>query len=375
MSARRLKVLMVIDRAGTSGGAERFALGLAAHLPHDQFEPWVCSTWTAHPTGRAQLSEFGVPLVELGRQSRWQAYRFASLAPLLWRERFDILHTHKFGSNLWGTVIGRACRVPVIVAQEHSWSYHGNPLRIWLDRHVVSQLATRFVAVSRADASAMVRIEGVPAEKVVVLPSASYIPPPPSSRPVREELSLSEEVPVVATACVLRPEKAVTLLLEAFAAVLRDLPAAHLLIAGDGPCRAELEKQARQLRIDSGVHFLGYREDVVSVLRAADVAVLSSHREGTPLLVAECMAAGTPLVASAVGGIPDMVRDGETGVLVPPQDAAALQKALLRLLRDPAGRERLANRASGQLANYTIDAVAARYGKLYQQLAQTVGIS
>ncbi|HZU61646.1 MAG TPA: glycosyltransferase, partial [Solirubrobacteraceae bacterium] len=150
MSGRRLKVLTVIDRAGTSGGAERFALGLASNLPRQRFEPWVCSTWEANPAGRARLRELGIPSVELGRRSRWQVHRFAGLAALLRRERFDVMHNHKFGSNLWGTMIGRASGVPVVIAHEHTWSYQGNRPRLWLDGHVIGRLATCFIAGSAA---------------------------------------------------------------------------------------------------------------------------------------------------------------------------------------------------------------------------------
>jgi glycosyltransferase involved in cell wall biosynthesis len=375
VSARRLKVLLVIDRVGSAGGAERFTFGLAAHLPRERFDPWVCSTWQPNPATAHALGVQGVRVVSLGRESRRKPPGLWKLTRLLRQERFDVMHNNKFGSNVWGTVIGRACRVPVILAQEHSWSYEGNPLRVWLDGHIVGRLATRFIAVSREDAEAMVRIEGVPEEKVVMIPSASYIPPSTSPPPLRQELSLGADVPVVATACVLRPEKAIPVLLDAFADVVQALPEARLLIAGDGPCRSDLEKQARGLGIGSRVHFLGHRGDVIAVLRAADVAALSSDREGSPLFVAECMAAGTPLVASAVGGVPDMVDHDRTGILVRPRDPVALAEALLRLLRNPSARERLATQASRHLAEYTIDAVAARYGELYEELAREAGIS
>jgi glycosyltransferase involved in cell wall biosynthesis len=375
MSPRRLKVLLVVDRAGMSGGAERFVPGLAEHLPRDRFAPWVCSTWEADAAVGTRLRELGIPLIELGRRSRWQVHRFAGLAALLRRERFDIMHNHKFGSNLWGTVIGRACGVPVVIAQEHTWSYQGNRLRVWLDGNVIGRWATSFLAVSAADAERMVRIEGVAPEKVEVMTASAYLPREVSSEgDIRNELGLGPGTPLVAVAAVLRPQKALDVLLTAHARVLERLPDAHLVIAGDGDCRPDLERLAGRLALDGQVHFLGNRTDVDGILRAADVAALSSDFEGSPMFVAECMASGRPLVSTAVGGIPDMLEGGRSGVLVAPRDPDALADAVIRLLNDPQERERLAAEGSRRLADFSAEAVARPYAELYERLAQRAGI-
>ena len=364
----RTRILYVIDYALSTGGAERFAVGLATHLPQDRFEPWVCSTRNSDPGAEAALAAAGVPHLSLGRVAKWDVYKFAGLVRILRRQRFDVLHSHMFGSNLWGSVIGTACRVPVIVAQEHSWSFEGNPLRTWVDGNVIGRLVDRFVAVSRADAERMVAREGVRADKVEVIPNG-YIPSPANSiTDVRAELGLDHAVPVIAIAAVLRPEKRLELLLEAHAEVLRALPATQLLLAGDGPCRQELEDTAHDLGLDGHVHFLGHRRDVDSVLRAANVAALSSDREGSPLLMFECMANSTPLVATAVGGVPDVIDDGRTGVLVPRRDPGAMAQALIGILTDPERAGQLAAAAREDLDRFTIDATAARYASLYDRL-------
>ncbi len=287
---------------------------------------------------------------------------------MLRSQRFDILHTHKFGSNLWGALIGSACGIPAIVAHEHSWSYEGNPPRAWLDGYVIGQLATRFVAVSRADADRMISKERVSAAKVTVIPNG-YIPSSTSSHhDVRAELGLDATAPVIGIAAVLRPEKRIDLLLAAHARVLSVLPEARLVIAGDGECRPALERQARDLGLDGTVHFLGARTDVDSVLRAADVGALSSDREGSPLLVFECMANETPLVATAIGGVPDVVEHGRTGLLVPRRDPVALAHGLISLLTDPDRRARMAAAGRDALRRYTIDVIAARFAALYDTL-------
>jgi glycosyltransferase involved in cell wall biosynthesis len=372
---RRLRVLTLLDAATGVGGAERFAIGLASHLPRDRFEPWICSTRRIDAPTAGALDELGIPHFNLGRKAKWDVHRIGGLARLLRRERFDILHAHKFGSNLWGTLIGRVCHVPIVVAHEHTWSYESDPLRAWLDGRVIGRLATRFIAVSTADRERMVELEHVPREKIVVIPANVYIPSLGSGNgDLRSELGLAPGTPIVAVAAVLRPQKALSVLLEAHALLLRRAPTAHLVIAGGGPCKHELEQLAAELSLDDRLHFLGRRDDVDSILRAADVGALSSDFEGTPLFVTECMASNTPLVATAVGGVPDLIEHGRTGLLVPPRDPIALADGLARLLADPAERERLASEAARRLSEFTIDAITARVCELYDELAHEAGM-
>lgn len=365
----RLRILFLIDQVGDNGGAERFAVGLATHLPRDRFELWMCSTRRADPAVAAALTEAGVKHLHLGRQYKWDVHRFARLVRLLRRERFDILHAHMFGSNLWGAIIGRACRVPVIVAHEQTWSYEGSPLRRWLDGRVIGRLATRFVAVSSLDAKRMVSVERVPPEKVVMIPNA-YVPRARSVHDdLRRELGIDGSTPLVAVISVLRPQKALSVLLDSYSRVLKAVPDAHLVIAGDGPCRGRLEQHARELELTNTVHFLGRRTDVDAILGAADVAAMSSDYEGTPLVAYECIANRTPLVATAVGGLPDIIEDGRTGLLVAPRDPPALATALIDLLTDPVKRERFAAAAAERMDEYTMDAAAQRFATLYETLA------
>jgi glycosyltransferase involved in cell wall biosynthesis len=362
----------MIDHVGTLGGAERYVEGLAMYMPRDRIEAWVCSTRSGEPQAVRSLREAGIPHVELNRRSRWQAHRLLRLPALLRRERFDVIHAHKFGSNLWGTLFGRACRVPVILAHEHNWSYDGARPRVWLDGQVIGRLATRFIAVSPANRERMITLEGVPADKVLVMPTG-YIPHPGPRGDIRAELGLADGAPVVGVAAGMREEKALDVLLNAHALLVQRVPGAQLVIAGDGPCRGALERQMRGLGIEESVHMLGARRDVDSILRGADAGALSSDWEGMPLFVFECMATDTPIAATAVGGLPDIVENGETGLLVPPRDPGALAGALERLLTDRPLARRLAASAATHLAEYRIEAVAARFADLYEQLTAEAG--
>jgi glycosyltransferase involved in cell wall biosynthesis len=357
-----VRVLMLVDLLGPrSGGAERVAVQLAEHLPRDRFDVALCATRAVQPPWVDALRERGVRWFALGRRSSADVLPFARLARLLRRERIDVLHAHMFGSNVWATVVGRAARVPVVVAHEHTWDYEGKPLRRLLDRRLIGRYADAFLAVSEADRERMIAIEGVPPAKVRVMPNA-YVPRAAASSDLRAELGLGVDAPLLGTACVLRPQKALEVLLEALALV----PSAHLAIAGDGELRDELERRAAELGVAERAHFLGRRDDVDSLLAASDVAVISSDFEGTPLFALESMSAGTPLVGTAVGGVPDLV--GDAGVLVPPRDPAALAAAIERLLGDADERSRLAAAARERVRPHAIEAVAEQFGALYTEL-------
>jgi glycosyltransferase involved in cell wall biosynthesis len=368
-SDRRLRVLSVLDSPTDQGGAERFALGLASHLPRDRFEPWVCSTRFATPEASELLADACVSHISLRRTGKLDIHRLGGLAMLLKFGRFDVIHAHMFGSNVWGTVMGKLCSVPVIIAHEHNWSYSGELMRRTIDRHVIARYATRFVAVSESNRTRMIELEGIPAEKVLVLPTA-YIPHRVTEpTDIRAELGLAPDARIIGVVATLRVEKALEVMISAVAQVIQRFPDAHLVIAGDGPQRESLEAQVASMGLTGHVHFLGERRDVTPLLQTVDVGALSSDWEGMPLFVLECMATGTPVVATNVGGLPEIVEDDRTGLLVPPRDPAALAAGIGALLADPERGRLLAATAAERLHDFTIDTVAHRFADLYERLA------
>ncbi len=369
---RRLRVLMLVNRLRFGGGgAERFLVGLATHLPRDRFEVVVCTTRTSEGPLMDALRAQGVELIELDRERTLDPRAFVRLGRTLRSRGIDVLHAHMHGSNLWGTVIGRLARVPVVIAHEHTWDYQGQPVRKFLDGHLIGRLADVFVAVSQRDADRMAELEGVPREKLRVIPNA-YVPrPSDTSRDLRAELGIPASAPVVGTAAVHRPQKALEVLLEAFADLRERLPDAHLLLGGDGPRRAALERRAAELELGDRVHFLGYWQDMGTLMRATDVAAMSSDFEGTPLFAIECMTHGVPLVSTRVGGIHEVLEDGRSVLLVPPRDPTALAEALEVLLRDPERRSAQAAAAAEVAPRFGIAAVAHEFGELYDAMLTT----
>ena len=198
---------------------------------------------------------------------------------------------------------------------------------------------------------------GLDPERVSAIPNpAPEIPPLPSRDELRAELAL--EGPTLAFAGRLGVQKSLDVALAALAA----LPEVTLAIAGDGPERERLERRARELALDARAPFLGTvsRETVLRLLRAADASLLSSSWENFPHAVVEALAVGTPVIATAVGGVPEVVRDGENGLLVPPGDPDALAAAIRRFFADGDLRRRLAERAAGSVAEYAEETVFSR---------------
>jgi glycosyltransferase involved in cell wall biosynthesis len=283
--------------------------------------------------------------------------------------RIDILHAHKFGSNAWAALWSTVARPPVLIAHEQTWSFEGKPARRWIDRELIAKRADAFICVSSEDRRRMIEIERIDPDKIVLVPNG--IPPlvAGANDNVRAELSIAAEAPVVGTVSVLRDQKALDILLRAATIVRERIPDVQILIAGDGPEREPLERLSSGLGLDASVRFLGSRSDVPALLGAFDVAALSSDYEGTPLAVMEYMAAGLPIVATRVGGVPELIEDGRSGVLVDRRSPEQLAAGLVRLIkdRDLAAQLGIAARER-QRDEFSIASVSKRVESLYERL-------
>jgi glycosyltransferase involved in cell wall biosynthesis len=263
----------------------------------------------------------------------------------------------------------------VIVAHEHTWSYVGRPLRRLVDREVIGRGSTAFIAVSRDDQRKMIEIEGVDPEKILHVPNGISAPPPPSGADVRAELGIPPGVPVIGTVSVLRPQKALDVFIRACAELLRENPDLRVLLAGDGPLRDELTELVAGLGVQDRLLMLGYRSDAPDVLAALDVAISSSAFEGSPLAVMEYMESARPIVATRVGGVPDLIEDGVHGLLVEPGDAEALAAATRRMLADPEAARRMGEAArERRRREFTVEVMVRRFEALYERLAAGEGL-
>ncbi len=376
-STRRLRVLVLVDGLGLTGGGERLARNLAVNLDPDRFESVLCVTrWSdaisSEPGAREAMDELREAAVELLGLDRGSVLDLAAWRPLVRRlraGRVDVLHAHKIGSNIWGAFWSLVAKPPVFIAHEHTWSFEGNRPRKLLDRHLIARRADAFLCVSQEDRRRMIEIERIDPSKLIYVPNG--IPPLslPENPAIREELSIPADAPIIGAICVLRDQKAVDVLVRASAEVRERFPEVRVLIAGDGPLREDLERLRGELGLEGTVHFLGNRSDVPALLASFDIAALSSDYEGAPLVIMEYMAAGLPIVATRVGGVPDLIEDERSGLLVERRSPSELAAALIRLLDDPETAARLGAAArERQRAEFSIVAAAARVGALYERL-------
>ena len=333
--ARRLTVVNMVG-AFVTGGAELMAKSIATNLDRDRFRSILCVT-RAEPPVADDLD--GAELLQLRRRSKVDLGAWRPLVRLLRRERVDVLHSHGYGANVSASILARLTSVPVFVAHEHTWSYRGNPLRVLLDGQLIGRTAAAFLTESPEDARRMAAVEHVDPARIRVVPMpplAFAAPPSDSGCDLRARLGIASDAPLVGLVAALRPEKHVEALVEAASRLTAEFPDLCVVVAGDGPARPALDHLVERSSLGGVVRMLGEVPpgDVPSLLDAFDVAVSCSLVEGRPAAVVEYMAAARPIVATAVGGVPHLIRNGIDGLLVPPDDRAALTGAIATLLRD-----------------------------------------
>lgn len=376
--SRNPHVVALIDLVGNAGGAESVASELLQRLDAARYDRTLV-VYQRLPAGSGEargqlevadrLRRSGVRVLELGRRDRWDLRAWRPFLELLRSGGVDILHSHKFGPNVWAAVFSRLHRAPVVIAHEHTWSFEGQPLRKLADRFVVASECDAFLAVSDEDRRRMIAIERVPEERVRLLPNGIPVPEVHSGSDVRGELGLPLDARLVVAVGVFREQKGFTSLVEAFARVRGRLEDAHLAIVGDGPTRPEVESAVHRMRLGDRVHLVGMRSDALRFVAAADVAVNSSIFEGASLALLEYMALGRPIVATSVGGTPELLDGGQAGVLVGPADPPALGDAIIRLLLDDEAATALGRRARArQRSEYDIDVQLERLEGLYAEL-------
>jgi lipopolysaccharide/colanic/teichoic acid biosynthesis glycosyltransferase len=266
-----------------------------------------------------------------------------ALYRLMRRERPQIVHTHAAKPGVLGRVAARLAGVPVVVHTFHGHILHGyhGPLMSWLLRRMewmLARLSDRIIAVSEQVKQDLVRYGVAPPEKISVIPLGLELGPFLASDvhrgALRRELEITSDAPLVGIVGRIFPIKNHRLFLEAAALVAAKEPRARFVVVGDGTLRANMEAVARQIGIGERTIFTGWRRDLPRVYADLDVLVVSSDNEGTPVSAIEAMASGCPVVATRVGGLPDLIEDGEVGHLVAARDAEAMAGAILDLLRD-----------------------------------------
>jgi glycosyltransferase involved in cell wall biosynthesis len=362
------------------GGTEHQVLGLARALP------------SSYRTTFLSFAERGLarPFLERARSDGFEAIELThnfprlrrairEVADQLRRLRADVLCCNGYKPDLIGWRAARAVGVPV-VSIAHGWT--GVTLKVRL-YEAVDRLVLRWfdavVCVSEAQA-AKARAGGAPERCLTVIRNA--IDPTPfercdeSGRHLTESFFPTAPRLIVVSAGRLSPEKGPDVLVEAAALVLRERPDVGFVLCGDGPLRPALEQRIAELGLGGRIVLAGFRTDLARLLPAWDLAVLSSHTEGLPVFVLEALAAGVPVVATAVGGTPEVLEDGVSGLLVPPASPKALADRIAELLRDERRRREMGERGRQHVhAHFSFAAQAEAYQRLFERLTARCGKS
>lgn len=367
---RPLRIAHVVLSLDT-GGLERLVLGLVREGRRAGHSTGVVCL--ERPGTLAPLVEsHGVPVWCLNKSPGLHYSAYARLRDVFAELRPDVVHAHQNAALFYAGPAARRAGVPLVVYTEHGKHYAGATRRTRLKARVAAAFARRCFSVSRDIADELISYGVVPESKVCVLPNGidtDVFGPMTGSEQLRQDLGIPRDAPVVGTVGRLTEIKRQDRLIRAFAELTNTHTSAQLVVVGDGPLRNELQGMAGELGLTAAVHFTGNQLNPERFLRLMDVFVLTSRSEGMPVSVLEAWAAGVPVVASRVGGLPEMIQDGRTGLLYDQDDQPALVRLLSRVLSDRPFARCLAGAGKDHVeSRYTLRHMFREYERHYREL-------
>jgi glycosyltransferase involved in cell wall biosynthesis len=370
MTDRRTR-LMQITHDLAIGGLQRVVANICRAIDRDAFEVQVLCLRALGPFA-ADIERLGVKVTLVPQTRRTDYFSFLKVARILRAERINVIHTHNTQPFVDGTLAALLSGVRTIVHTDHARSFP-DKRRYMLAERAMSLFAYRVVGVSDHTSANLEKYEKIATAKIETIPngidgSAFDIPVDRTAR--RRELGIVSDALVLGIGVRLSEQKGITYLLEAMPTIVARIPRAVLVIAGEGPLEQDLKAEAERLGLGHHVKFVGPRLDVPELLKVFDLYVLPSLWEGLPMVLLEAMAAGCPIVATSVGGVPSAIETGVNGLLVPPQDPAMLAQAVVLALGDESLRRRLALAGKQAFAaRFSAETMTRRYERLYRRQA------
>lgn len=355
-------------------GPEKTVLNECAVLAREGWDAEVVNFWNTEDTPiAAKAAARGVPYTCIVSDGKFDPSAIRALQRRIQEQGRPLVHSHGYKADLYSLLAARRAGTPVVTTV-HGWTSENFKVRLYEKlQAALWRFFDRVYCVSESYC-AVARRSGVPARKVILVPNgivASYNtdPSPQARARARQDLGLDEGEVAVAIVGRLGIEKGHELFLNSAAEVLKRHPMARFLIIGEGVERAAIEAQVAELGLQSRVQLLGHRDDMPVLYPAIDILGITSLREGLPNVLLEAMLHSIPAVATAVGGIPDVISDGNDGLLVRPGDAGGFTEALARVVGDRDLRLALGARARQKiLQHYLFDQRVANVAKLYRDV-------
>ena len=348
--ARKYKIAYVIDGL-SMGGAERLMVPILKHLNRTDFDAYICALQSKDGNPMAEeIRALGIPVDCLEIKHLRDLNTLPRLIKYLKRMGADLVHTQLEFANILGTISAKCLRLPSVCTIHVMPSLDiktKSKLHQKLEWFVLKYFCDRVISVSEEAREYHLHISGAYPDQVATIYNGIDLSGFLSLDwelervNVREELGIPMDAKVLTTVAVLRPQKGIQYMIRALPAVMASNPNAYYLIVGDGPHRSTLIEEVRKAKVNDRVIFAGMRKDVPRLLSASDIFVLPTLTEALPTVLAEAMAAKLPIVASRVGGIPEMINNKQNGCLVEPEDLAGLANACMHLLNDAKERATL----------------------------------
>ena len=376
LKMKRIKVLHLTKSEGLYG-AERVILNLLEHFDAEHFDVRLAALVEARNPHRELLEEAarrGHRTLAIPCRKRLDPQSWRELLRVIKENEIDVLHCHEIKSRFYGLLAAKRLKLPII-ATNHNWIRKNlliSALEYW-DAFTL-RFFDRIIAVSEEIRQLMLKY-GTPAQRMAVVTNGI------ATRELEhrhndkmnwyERWGIASHERIIGAVGRLSVEKGAKYFLEAAKIVLTKMPDVRFLLVGDGPQARELKEYAQALGIEQNVIFAGFQPEVAAFYELMEIFAITSLREGTPMALLEAMATGVPVVATAVGGVPKIVRDRDNGMLVPAQDAQGIAAALLQLLQNRAEAARLASNAKRTIIEkYSAATMARQYENIYAGLVQ-----
>lgn len=375
-SRRKVAVFLVTVGLGV-GGTEVQLMEIAERLDPERFAVTVVAL-KGEGAIAGEMRKRGIKVVALNGAGKLDArvfFRFFSLART---EKPDIIHSFLPLANYVGIIVGHMLKVPVLIASYRGLEQRKSRFSVWVDRLVVRLAQATTCCSDAVRWFAINRFAGDPNKYMTIYNGIDIERFRRVSTISKSHLGLREGIATMGTVCRLEePTKGLAVLLKGLAQLSQrpDIPPFQLLLVGDGPSVNALHRLSEELGLNEVVIFAGLRCDVEQILPLLDLFVLPSLSEGFGIALVEAMAAGCPVVATAVGGIPEVVQAGRTGVLVPAGDSFALADALAGLLNDPCKANTLGREGQrGVATQFSVSTMVRHHENLYERLLQEAGV-